>query len=114
MKVVGVKVNGSNKTVYYNDNDLNLKINLTVIVNTDRGLQFGTVTEFSDDENFDKYKTIRETFTSIRFYISNEPILNDINKFDLYIQYKNNKGENVTKIFKIILLKKSSNDKAFY
>ena len=43
MKVVGVKVNGSNKTVYYNDNDLNLKINLTVIVNTDRGLQFGTV-----------------------------------------------------------------------
>jgi len=58
MKVVGVKVNGSNKTVYYNDNDLNLKINLTVIVNTDRGLQFGTVTEFSDDENFDKYDSV--------------------------------------------------------
>ena len=53
MKVVGVKVNGSNKTVYYNDNDLNLKINLTVIVNTDRGLQFGTVTEFLDDVNFE-------------------------------------------------------------
>ena len=58
MKVVGVKINGSNKTVYYNDNDLNLKINLTVIVNTDRGLQFGTVTEFSDDENFDKYEDV--------------------------------------------------------
>ena len=58
MKVVGVKVNGSNKTVYYNDNDLNLKINLTVIVNTERGLQFGTVTEFLDDENFDKYEDV--------------------------------------------------------
>ena len=58
MKVVGVKVNGSNKTVYYNDNDLNLKINLTVIVNTDRGLQFGTVCEFSEDDNFDKYEDV--------------------------------------------------------
>lgn len=58
MKVVGVKVNGSNKIVYYNDNDLNLKINLTVIVNTDRGLQFGTVIEFFDDDNFDKYNSV--------------------------------------------------------
>ena len=58
MKIVGVKINNSGKTLYYNDNDLNLKINLTVIVNSDRGLQFGTVTEFSDDENFDKYEDV--------------------------------------------------------
>lgn len=58
MKIVGVKINNSGKTLYYNDNDFNLKINLTVIVNTDRGLQFATVTEFSDDMNFDKYEKI--------------------------------------------------------
>lgn len=60
MKIVGVKVNNAGKTLYYNDNDLNLKINLTVIVNTERGLQFATVTEFSSDTDFDKYdKVIR-------------------------------------------------------
>lgn len=58
MKVVGVKINNSGKTLYYNDNDLNLKINLTVIVNTERGLQFATVTEFLEDVNFDKYEDI--------------------------------------------------------
>lgn len=58
MKIVGVKVNGTNKILYYNDNDLNLKINLTVIVNTERGLQFATVIEFSDDDNFDKYDNV--------------------------------------------------------
>lgn len=58
MKVVGIKIGNSGKVLYYNDNDLNLKINLTVIVNTERGLQFGTVTEFSDDVNFDKYENV--------------------------------------------------------
>ena len=58
MKVVGVKINNSGKTLYCNDNDLNLKINLTVIVNTERGLQFATVTEFSEDVNFDKYENV--------------------------------------------------------
>ena len=58
MKIVGVKVNNSGKILYYNDNDLNLKINLTVIVNTERGLQFATVTEFSEDTNFDKYENV--------------------------------------------------------
>ena len=57
MKVVGVKVNNSGKTLYYNDNDLNLKINLTVIVNTERGLQFATVVQFLnviDNSDYDK------------------------------------------------------------
>lgn len=58
MKIVGVKINNYNKVLYYNDNDLNLKINLTVIVNTDRGLEFGVVTSFSDDTDFEKYDNI--------------------------------------------------------
>ncbi len=59
MRVVGVKINNSGKVNYYFDNDLNLKINLTVIVNSDRGLQFGTVVSFLENENNDeKYDKI--------------------------------------------------------
>lgn len=56
MKIVGVKIN-DNKKIFYDANDLNLKNKLTVIVNTDRGLEFGTVVqilESSDSENYDK------------------------------------------------------------
>ena len=58
MKVVGVKLNDKGKILYFNDNNLNLKINLTVIVNTERGLQFGIVVDFLDDVNFDKYENV--------------------------------------------------------
>ena len=43
MKVVGVKVNETGKVLYYDSNNLNLKINLTVIVLDERGLQFAKV-----------------------------------------------------------------------
>ncbi len=46
MSVVGVKFSNRNKTYYFNDNGLKLKKNLTVIVDTDKGLQFGTVVCF--------------------------------------------------------------------
>ena len=49
MRVVGVRVTGKNKTLYYYDNNLNLKPKLTVIVETDRGLQFATVVGYIDD-----------------------------------------------------------------
>lgn len=61
MRIVAVKVNDRGKIYYYDDNDLNLKINLTVIVHTERGLQFGTVIDFIDEnDDPDKYdKVIR-------------------------------------------------------
>ena len=38
MKIVGVKFNGDGRVYYFNPNGLNLKNNITVVVNTDRDL----------------------------------------------------------------------------
>lgn len=43
MNIVEVKFDNSNTTSFFRNKDLILKNNLTVIVNTDRGLQFGRV-----------------------------------------------------------------------
>lgn len=43
MMIVGVKFGKSNEIVYFDSNNLNLKRNLTVIVDTERGLEFGSV-----------------------------------------------------------------------
>ena len=43
MGLVSVVFNNSNKKYCFNDNGLKLKKNLTVIVDTDKGLQFGKV-----------------------------------------------------------------------
>ena len=51
MGVVGLKVNNRGKILFYNDNGLNLKKNLTVIVDTDKGLQFATICMVDVDEN---------------------------------------------------------------
>ena len=58
MKIVGVKVNDCGKVLYYNFGDLNLKINLTVIVEDDRGLQFAKVCEFLEVEDNSKYNSV--------------------------------------------------------
>ena len=47
MKIVGIKINDVGKVYYFDSNGLDLKINLTVIVDTDRGLQFGKVVELN-------------------------------------------------------------------
>ena len=57
MEIVGVKISDNSKILYYDTNNLNLKIDLTVIVNTDRGLQFATVVQFLnviDNSDYDK------------------------------------------------------------
>lgn len=60
MKVVGVKINNSDKIDYFDSNNFNLKKNLTVIVDTERGLQFGKVCEIHDELNDNHYdKVIR-------------------------------------------------------
>ena len=60
MKVVGVKVNETGKVLYYDSNNLNLKINLTVIVLDERGLQFAKVVDFMDvPDNSDYEKIVR-------------------------------------------------------
>lgn len=43
MEIVGIMFDGNSKVYYFDSNGLNLKKNLTVIVETEKGLQFGTV-----------------------------------------------------------------------
>ena len=60
MKIVNVKINNDfGKTLYFDCNNFNLRKNLTVIVNTERGLEFGTVLDFLDVEDGNYEKVIR-------------------------------------------------------
>lgn len=62
MAVVGVKFNDKGKKYFFDSGDINLKENITVIVETDKGLQFGTVV--SCDEKYDQIelkKVIRKS-----------------------------------------------------
>lgn len=57
MKIVGVKINDIGKVCYYDSDGFNLKKNLTVIVENDRGLQFAKIVdilEVQDSEDYDK------------------------------------------------------------
>lgn len=53
MSAVGVKLNGVGKTYFFNSNDYNLKENDYVIVETEKGLQFGQVVSLVDKVNSD-------------------------------------------------------------
>ena len=73
MKIVGVKINDFGKVLYYNSGDLNLKINLTVIVKDERGLQFAKVVDIvdaSDDSDYDSVIRIA-TKRDYQKYLSN-------------------------------------------
>lgn len=59
MKIVSVKVDDFGKSLFFDCNNLNLKKNLTVIVNTERGLEFGTVIDFLEVQDGDYEKIIR-------------------------------------------------------
>ena len=50
MGVVGVTFNEKGKIYYFLDNNLKLKKNLTVIVETEKGLQFGKIVSFVNDD----------------------------------------------------------------
>ena len=49
MKVVGVKLNDNGKVYYFDATDVNVMENSTVIVETEKGLQYGTVVKFVED-----------------------------------------------------------------
>ena len=58
--IVGVSISG-NDVLYFSCDDMNLKKNLTVIVDTDKGLEFGTVcvVPFPDDKGVKLNKVVR-------------------------------------------------------
>lgn len=63
MKVVGVSLGDGNKVNFFDVNDCALDLGIDVIVDTDKGLQFGTVVSFvnSDDisDKIDYKKVVR-------------------------------------------------------
>ena len=65
MKVVGVKLNENSKVYYFDAVDVNVHENATVIVETEKGLQYGTVVRFIPDdeisEDIDYKKGINRT-----------------------------------------------------
>lgn len=61
MVVVGVRIGDSKEVLYYNAGKLSLKKNLTVIVETERGLEFGTIIDepfLSEDKKYKKLSNI--------------------------------------------------------
>lgn len=80
--VVGVKLNECGKTYYFNSNGIKINISDNVIVNTEKGLQYGIVVCFVDDKNINKnleYKNVIRvaTKTDYKKYLSN---IKDANK----------------------------------
>ena len=76
MKIVGVKINNFGKIFYYDCNGLNLKKNLTVIINTEKGLEFGTVVDFIDVEDSGDYYKVNRIATK-KDYLQHIKNLND-------------------------------------
>ena len=65
MNIVEVKFDYNNTVSYFRNENLNLKNNLTVIVDSDKGLQYGKVVKIIDDtssfEGVDLYNVVRIT-----------------------------------------------------
>ena len=53
MEIVGVRFNEDGKVYYFNPNGLSLKVNLTVIVNTEKGIRFGKIVDIKESDNVD-------------------------------------------------------------
>ena len=76
MKVVGVKLNEGSKVYYFDAVDVNVHENCTVIVETEKGLQYGTVVKFIPDSDVSKdieYKKVIRLTTKADYkrYLSN-------------------------------------------
>lgn len=54
MKLVGVKFNEKGKIYYFDSNDIKLEKGTNVIVETEKGLQYGQVFDNIDEKNIDK------------------------------------------------------------
>lgn len=79
MKIVGVKINDCGKVLYYAPGDLNLKLNLTVIVEDEKGLQFAKVCEFLDVEDNSNYDEVIRIATK-KDYLQHVKNLKDAEK----------------------------------
>jgi len=60
MEIVGVTLSENGKVYFFLDNNLNLKKNLTVIVETEKGLQFGKVVSIDNEKKLDYSKSYKK------------------------------------------------------
>lgn len=81
MNIVEVKFDYNKQTGFFRNNKFNLKKNLTVIVDSDRGLQFGKVVDVVDDvSKFDSVSLFNVVRISTRKdYLKHVSNLNDVN-----------------------------------
>ena len=79
MSIVGVKINEKGKVSYFNGNNLPIKKNLTVIVDTERGPQFAKVMEILDVPDNPKYTDVIRIATK-KDYLQYMKNINDAEK----------------------------------
>lgn len=77
-EIVGVLIDSEDKMTYFETNQLNLKKNITVIVETDKGLEFGKIV--TDPHPIDSTKLKEPLYKIIRIATKKD-----------YFNYKNNK-----------------------
>lgn len=85
MNVVEVKFDPNGQTGFFRNNRFNLKSNLTIIVNSERGLQFGKIINIIDDtsnfDNVDLYDVVRiSTKKDYLQHVDNLNIMDDVVK----------------------------------
>ena len=82
MEIVAVKINCKGNIYYFKNNRLKLKKNCTVIVETERGLQYGQVVDFIDGSNNKDISNLEEIvrLTTKKDYIQHLTNLKDAKK----------------------------------
>lgn len=60
MKIIGVTLKEKGKPYYFHSNGLELNMNHTVIVNTEKGLQFGKVVSITEDDDTADEQVLKE------------------------------------------------------
>lgn len=100
MNVVEVKFDPNGQTGFFRNNRFNLKSNLTIIVNSERGLQFGKIINIIDDtsnfDNVDLYDVVRiSTKKDYLQHVDNLNIMDDVVKKCRKLVLKNGLSMNI-------------------
>ena len=84
--IVGIKLNDNGKTYYFNSNGFNLNDGDNVIVETEKGLQFGEVTTTNIDESKNndidsvlrKINILIDSKDSIKFNVNSNLLMDSV------------------------------------
>lgn len=81
MNIAVIKINNKGKAYYFKNKDLKLKINCTVIVDTERGLQYGQVVDLIDSNKYNDSLELKNVvrLTTKKDYIQHLTNIKDAN-----------------------------------